>query len=207
MNLTSPIKYWIVWAITYDKARNYEYKAEVLDKFGNTKLAVENALLAKKIAEESTNNDRLLSSLKLLTTLDKEKSAQYAEAYFKLNEELQLKERTIQDKFARIELETDEVIEENETLAKQKETLVGIAIGLLLLGIGVFVIVSQRANNQKLKFQQSQQESNQEIYNLMLSQQGKFQEGKQLEQKRISEEIHDGILGEMLGYTANFKWA
>ena len=53
--------------------------------------------------------------------------------------------------------------------------------------------------NNQLKFKQRQQESNQEIYNLMLSQQGKFEEGKQLEQKRISEELHDGILGEMLG--------
>ena len=54
-------------------------------------------------------------------------------------------------------------------------------------------------SNQKLKLEQKQQESNQEIFNLMLSQQTKFQEGRQLEQKRISEEIHDGILGQMLG--------
>ena len=33
----------------------------------------------------------------------------------------------------------------------------------------------------------------------MLAQQGKFKEGQQLEQKRISEELHDGILGQMLG--------
>ncbi|WP_339333976.1 MULTISPECIES: tetratricopeptide repeat-containing sensor histidine kinase [unclassified Croceitalea] len=185
--------------ITYDKARNYEYKAEVLHKAGKTGLAIENALLGRKIAGETSNNDRLLSSLKLLTILDKKNSAQYADAYFSLSEELQLQERAIQDKFARIELETDEVIEENESLAKEKETLIGITIGLLLLGLGVFVIINQGSNNQKLRFQQEQQESNQEIYNLMLSQQGKFQEGKQLEQKRISEEIHDGILGQMLG--------
>ncbi len=185
--------------IIYDKARNHEYKAEVLHKIGDTDLAIESTLMAKTIAKETFNNDRLLSSLKLLTVLDKKNSAQYAEAYFNLSEKLQQQERTIQDKFARIEMETDEVIEKNESLAKQKETLIGIAIGLLLLGLGTFIIISQRANNQKLKFQQSQQESNQEIYNLMLSQQGKFQEGKQLEQKRISQEIHDGILGQMLG--------
>jgi signal transduction histidine kinase len=182
-----------------DKARNYEYKAELLKKQDKINLAIKNALMAKNIAEETSNNDRLLSSLKLLTTLDSKNSAKYAEAYFNLNEGLQKQERAIQDKFARIEMETDEVIEENESLSKQKETLIGLAIALLLLGLGAFIIINQRANNQRLKFQQSQQESNQEIYNLMLSQQGKFQEGKQLEQKRISEEIHDGILGQMLG--------
>lgn len=181
------------------KARNYQYYAELLIKQGKVDLAIENALMARNIAEETSNNDRLLSSLKLLSTLDRKNSADYSDVYFTLSEDLLRKERAIQDKFARIELETDEVIEENVSLAKQKETLIGLAIGILLLGLGAFIIINQRANNQKLKFQQSQQESNQEIYNLMLSQQGKFQEGKQLEQKRISEEIHDGILGQMLG--------
>ncbi len=182
-----------------DQARNFQYYAELLTKQGKIGSAIENALKAKKIAEETSNNDRLLSSLNLLTTLDNKNSAQDAAAYIDLSEKLQLQERAIQDKFARIEMETDEVIEENMSLAKQKETLIGLGIALLLLGFGIIIIIIQRSNNQRLKFQQTQQESNQEIYNLMLSQQGKFQEGKQLEQKRISEEIHDGILGQMLG--------
>ena len=185
--------------LVYYKARNYEYKAEVLKKQNKIELAIKNAAIAKDIAKETSNNDRLLSSLKLLTTIDKKNSAMHAKAYFKLTEELQVQERAIQDKFARIELETDEVIEENQTLSKQKKNLIGLAIVLLVIGLGTFIIIYQRANNQKLKFQQSQQESNQEIYNLMLSQQGKLQEGKQLEQKRVSEEMHDGILGQMLG--------
>jgi signal transduction histidine kinase len=57
----------------------------------------------------------------------------------------------------------------------------------------------QRIKNQRLRFQQQQQEANQEIFNLMLSQKQKLEEGKQTEQKRISEELHDGILGEMNG--------
>jgi len=182
-----------------DKARNYQYHAELLAKQGNTDLAIKNALKAKEIAEETSNNDRLLSSLKLLSTLDRKNSADYSDVYFTLSENLLRKERAIQDKFARITLETDEVIEENVSLAKQREVLIGLGIGIVLLGLGAFIIIIQRNNNQKLKFKQSQQETNQEIYNLMLSQQGKFQEGKQLEQKRISEEIHDGILGQMLG--------
>ncbi|MGB5360374.1 MAG: ATP-binding protein, partial [Eudoraea sp.] len=37
------------------------------------------------------------------------------------------------------------------------------------------------------------------IFNLMLAQNQKMEEGKQSEQKRISEELHDGILGQMNG--------
>ncbi|WP_339140322.1 ATP-binding protein [Croceitalea sp. MTPC5] len=183
----------------YDKARNYEYHARVLAAKKDTSAAIQKALLARKIAEETKNNDRLLSSLQLLTTLDKRNSATYARSYFDLSETLQLQERSIQDKFARIRMETDEIIEENETLSRQKQLYGGIALGLLVFGIGVFTIISQRISNQRLKFKQKQQESNQEIYNLMLSQQGKIEEGKKSEQKRVSEELHDGILGQMLG--------
>lgn len=183
----------------YKKARNYEFYARILVEEKDTTGAVKQALIAKNMAQESMNNDRLLSSLKLLVTIDKENSAQHAQRYFTLNEELQQQEREIQDKFARIRLETDEIIEENEDLIKDRKLLTGIAIGLLILGISVIVIISQKVSNQRLKFKQKQQESNQEIYNLMLSQQGKLEEGKKTEQKRISEELHDGVLGQLLG--------
>lgn len=183
----------------YTRARNDQYVAEIFAKTGDTVKAVTSGLLAKQLAEETKNNDRLLSSLKLLTTLDTDNSAQHAKAYFTLSEKLHLEERAIQDKFARIQMETDEIMEENEALAKRTELLAGIAIGLLVLGIGVFTIISQRISNQRLKFEQRQQESNQEIYSLMLKQHGKMEEGKKSEQKRVSEELHDGILGQMLG--------
>ena len=182
-----------------DKARNYEYYAELLHQAGNSPLAIRNAKIAKHIAEESFNNDRLLSSLKLLTDLDTINSKQYAQEYYKLNDKLQAQERSIQDKFARIELETDEAIEKNIALAKERKKLIWIGIAIVLLGLGAFIIIMQRNSNQKLRFKQKQQESDEEIVNLMQLQQTKFQEGKQLEQKRISEEIHDGLLGQMLG--------
>ncbi|MEM8506778.1 MAG: ATP-binding protein [Bacteroidota bacterium] len=184
---------------SYELARNYEYGAAIWAKAGDTTNALESGLQAIQIAKETENNDRLLTSLKLLTTLDKQNAAAHAKAYFDLNEKLQLQERNIQDKFARIQMETDEIIEEKEFLERRTALLGGIAMGLLVLGVGIFTIISQRISNQRLKFKQKQQESNQEIYNLMLAQHGKLEEGKKSEQKRVSEELHDGILGQMLG--------
>ncbi|MEM1339154.1 MAG: sensor histidine kinase [Bacteroidota bacterium] len=183
----------------YESARNFKYAAEVYAKSGDTVNALESGKQAVKIAKETENNDRLLTSLELLTTLDKQNAAAHAKAYFDLNEKLQLQERNIQDKFARIQMETDEIIEEKEFLERRTALLGGIAMGLLVLGVGIFTIISQRISNQRLKFKQKQQESNQEIYNLMLAQHGKLEEGKKSEQKRVSEELHDGILGQMLG--------
>ena len=183
----------------YDQARNKQYAAEILRDEGRIWAAQQQALQAKTIAENTGNNDRLLKVLKFLTQVDMPNSARHAKAYFDLNEQLQLQERNMQDKFARIRLETDEVIEKNVSLSKRTELLAGVAIGLLILGIGIFTIISQRVSNQELKFKQKQQESNQEIYGLMLAQHGKMEEGKKSEQKRVSEELHDGILGQMLG--------
>jgi len=72
-------------------------------------------------------------------------------------------------------------------------------VAAIALGVLTLVMIDQRRKNQKLRFEQAQQRTNQEIFNLLLAQSSKIEEGKQLEKKRISEELHDGILGQMLG--------
>lgn len=183
----------------YEMARPKQYYAELLASKGDTSQAIQLAQESYAIAKETYNNDRSLEALMLLTKLDPAHGSTYADDYYKLNETIKEEERTKRDKFARIRMETDEIIEKNEILTQEKQVWVGAAFALILFGTAFLIIVTLYINNNRLKFRQKQQESNQEIYNLMLSQQGKFEEGKQLEQKRISEELHDGILGEMLG--------
>ncbi len=181
------------------QARTKQYYAELLAAKGDTANALQYAKESRTVALETHNNDRLLEVLQLLTQLDKANAANYANAYYELNEVIKEEERTKRDKFARIRLDTDKIKEENVLLSRERQLWAGAVLGLVVLGLTTTVIVLQYINNNRLKFKQKQQESNQEIYNLMLSQQGKFEEGRQLEQKRISEELHDGILGEMLG--------
>ncbi|WP_437395218.1 tetratricopeptide repeat-containing sensor histidine kinase [Flagellimonas lutimaris] len=183
----------------YDRARLHYYNAELSAAKGNTKEAIDEAKEAYAIAKETYNNDRSLDALRLLNRLDPANSQSYFEEYNQLDETISEEERTKRDKFARIRMETDDIIEENQLLTKEKQLWIGASLLLIVFGIIILVIISLYVSNSRLKFKQRQQESNQEIYNLMLSQQGKLEEGKQLEQKRISEELHDGILGEMLG--------
>jgi len=168
--------------------------------------AIKNAHEALNLAIESNNNERLLSTLSLLATLDQNNASKYFQKYTTLNDSLQTEERKQQNKFARIRFETDKFIANNlelesekEVLSKQKQIWIGIAIGFFLLGLSIYIIINQRAKNQKLRFDQQQQASNQEIFNLMLTQKQKVDEVKRMEQKRISEELHDGVLGKMLG--------
>ena len=165
----------------------------------DTVTAIQHAQEAKRFSEESSNNKRLLKTLELLPRVDPKNAVVYTQEYMSLNDSLLREERQIRNKFERIRFETDEVIEKNQLLARQKQLLLGIALGIFLLGAAILVIISQRIKNQRLKFKQQQQETDREIFNLMLAQSGKLEEGKQLEQKRVSQELHDGILGQMLG--------
>lgn len=180
-------------------ARTHYNLAEFYLEQKDTALALNHAREAKMYAAESNNNKRLLQTLRLFPHLDPKNTYEYAEEYIKLDDSLQREERRIRDKFARIRFETNEVLLNNQLLARQRQLWVGIAAGVFLLALAVFVIINQIRRNQKLQFQRKQQESNQEIFNLLLSQKGKLEEGKHLEQRRVSEELHDSILSQMLG--------
>ncbi|WP_425237361.1 tetratricopeptide repeat-containing sensor histidine kinase [Ulvibacterium sp.] len=180
-------------------SRSYYNLSEYYLSQGDTAQAMVQAQNAKTYSEQSSNNKRLLQTLQLMARLEPQNALAYTQRYMVLNDSLIQEERKARNKFARIRFETDEFIAENEILTREKQLWAGIAVGLLLLGLAIYVIVDQRAKNQKLRFQQQQQASNQEIFNLMLAQKQKVEEGKKMEQKRISEELHDGVLGKMLG--------
>ncbi|MDT7830671.1 tetratricopeptide repeat protein [Pricia sp. S334] len=165
----------------------------------DTTVAISHAKNALRYAEFVDNNERILRTLKLLSRLDPENSFSYNRRYIVLNDSLQEEERQTRNKFARIRFETDEYIAENQMLESEKQLWAGIAIAIFLLGASAVVIFNQRSKNQKLRFQQEQQAANQEIFNLMLAQKQKEEEGRKSEQKRISEELHDGVLGSMMG--------
>lgn len=181
------------------KSRSHFGFAEYYWGKNDTTAALSQAKKALSYAEMANNNNRVLETLRLLTRIDPNNSSFYNQRYITLNDNLQEEERQIRDKFARIRFETDEYIAENEILESETRLWAGIAFAIFLLGASAFIMLDQRAKNQKLRFQQQQQASNQEIFNLMLAQKQKEEEGKKAEQKRISEELHDGVLGRMLG--------
>ncbi|TJY37694.1 tetratricopeptide repeat-containing sensor histidine kinase [Pontimicrobium aquaticum] len=148
----------------------------------------------------SVNNHRdQLAALKLLSKLDTPNSSTYLTKYVTLNDSLQSEERAIRNKFTRIRFETDQFIEQTEKLSLEKKliSLIGFVL-ILLLGASIFII-RQKFKNRKLLLEQEQQKDKEQIYNLMLEQQSKLEEGKIQERTRISEELHDHILGSMYG--------
>ncbi len=162
---------------------------------------------ALRYAEEAYNlssellvYEILMDALKVLSDLKEgEEGKAYLKKHIRLGDSLLDVERNGRNKFARIEFETDELEAENLKISRDKLYLSILSIGLMLTAILIYIVINQRARNKELQLVQEQQRANEEIYNLMLEQQDKVDEARTQEKKRISEELHDGVLGRLFG--------
>ena len=153
-----------------------------------------------KISKDIPINELYLESMLILAELTKnETSKAYLQEHIKLSDSLLKNERLVRNKFARIKYETDQLEAENEQISKENLYLILLSLGLLLAAILIYIIITQRARNKELKLMQMQQEANEAIYNVLLNQQDKIEEARSNEKKRVSLELHDGILGRLFG--------
>ena len=79
---------------------------------------------AFKTAQKSNNKRNYLFPLKQLAILEPQKAAEYNKEYIFINDSLQKAERKMEEKFTRIEYETDEIKKENTDLTVQNRNLV-----------------------------------------------------------------------------------
>jgi signal transduction histidine kinase len=158
---------------------------------------------ARQTAKNSKNYRNVLLPLKQLAIIEPKKAAAYNKEYIHINDSLQKAERKMGDKFTRIEYETDEVKQENTNLTTQNRNLVYIFGSILILGMFLYIIKAQKTKNRELLFKQEQQKVNEEIYNLMISQQSNVETIRIKEKKRVAQELHDGVLGRMFGVRMN----
>lgn len=184
----------------YGIATNTLHLAEYYKSKGEDSISKKYAIQANEMSSELKNNEELLKSYQILSGVSGSREGlAYANKYIALNDSLVNEERLFRDKFARIRFETDEIAERNLKISRENEILIIAILGLTALFLLGYIIFRQQQSNKELLFAQTQQEANQEIYRLLLNQQIKLEEGRQLEQKRMSEELHDGVLGRLFG--------
>ncbi|WP_367773020.1 ATP-binding protein [Flavobacterium sp. WC2421] len=185
--------------IFINKIHLSEYFASKMDTVRAIEYSKEALLLAR-----STNVSRdILVALKQLSLIEPEKSSVYSKEYIHINEEMQKEERSMGDKFSRIEYETDRIKDENSSLADQNRNLVYVFSFITILGLFLYIIKAQKTKNRELLYKQQQQKANEDIYNLMISQQNTIETNRVKEKKRVAQELHDGVLGRMFGVRMN----
>ncbi|MBQ0770047.1 MAG: tetratricopeptide repeat protein, partial [Bizionia sp.] len=178
---------------------NQYYGEYLLDKDNNAE-ALAHINKAYKLAKELSANESILNTLLLKSKIgDDSISKNHLLRHIELNDSLLLKERLIRNKFARIDYETDVIKKEKEIISKQRLWLLLISAILLISLFLLYSIKTHRSRKREIEIAKSQQEANENIYSLMLSQQKQLNEAKEQEKKRISQDLHDGILGRLFG--------
>lgn len=176
-----------------------EYYSHVKD----FKKAIEYSKKAIEIAERSKIPLNIVVALKQASLVDKENSSKYSEDYIRISDSLQIAERNSKDRFARISLETDEIIKQKNSIEQSSRDILNYFVGTLALIGLLFFMRTQRSKRREAALKLAQQQANEDIYKLIISQQGKLNEGKIMEKNRIAKEIHDGVLGRLFGLRLN----
>lgn len=169
----------------------------------DTVKAIQYSNEALELSRKTKNYRNVLGALKQLASIEPKKAALYNKEYIHINDSLQKSERKMGEKFSRIQYETDIIKDENTNLEVQNRNLVYIFSGLAMLGLFTYLIKAQKTKNRELLFKQQQQKANEEIYNLMISQQNTIEGIRIKEKKRVARELHDGVLGRMFGVRIN----
>ena len=185
--------------ITNSKSVISDYYKYAKDTINAIKYAKE----ANVLASEIKNSVEYLTTLQQLANVDIQNSKKYLDRYIVYNDSLLTEERRTQNKFTRIEFETDAYIEEAEKLSHQNLLITIASIATILLLSMLYFIRVQKVNNAKLRSEADEQKANEEVYILSMQQQTKLEEERVNERNRISEELHDGILGKLFGTRVN----
>lgn len=182
---------------------SFIHLSEYYYKIGDYNAALKYANTSFDLAKKSKGANDVLLSLKQMAIVDKTNASIYSDDYIRINDSLYLVERNSKDRFARIQLETDEIIKENSFLEEKNRNILNYFFASILIFSLLLYMRTQRSKNRYLIMEQAQQKANEDIYRLIISQQDKLEEGKNLEKSRIAKEIHDGILGRLFGLRLN----
>lgn len=177
--------------------------SEYYQTIGSVELSKQYSKIALEMAKKSKVPIDIIAALKQASYVDKVNSSKYSEDYIRISDSLQVVERNSKDRFARIELETEEIKKENVFLEEKNRDILNYFMGTMAIAGLLFFMRAQRAKSRELILKQAQQKANEDIYKLIISQQGKIDEGRIMEKTRIAKELHDGVLGRMFGLRLN----
>lgn len=161
--------------------------------------ALQHFSIAYELAKQTKTHRDQLAILKLKKQANPAKAAKYQEIYINLSDSLLLEERNTRNKFAKIEFETEQIEQEKTDLAKKMNFILILStLTVFLLGT-LYFLYRQKVKNKVLVLEKEQQKSNEEVYNLLLTQQQQVDQVRAFEKKRIATELHDGVISELFG--------
>lgn len=172
----------------------------------DTSKAFNHYMESRKLSIQKGLNQEFLESTLALANMGGNRSSEFYNDYIEKATQFQREERLVKNRFAKIRYQTDELIAETKRLTEQKIWIALVSALVILSLLLLYYVRIQLNKNKELAYEREQRIANEEIYKLMLKQQSRLEEGRQQERKRISSDLHDGILGRLYGTRLSFEF-
>ena len=143
--------------------------------------------------------EEIKKSLQLLSQVDYKNATVYDKKYITISDSLTKAQRINRNKYARIEYETSVVEDENKLLSTKNTYILIGSIVLILLLVSIIIYRYIKSQKREIEFRKSQQKAEEEIFDLLKEYQLKLSIAKELEQNRISKELHDSVMNKLYG--------
>lgn len=173
---------------------SYMKLSEYYKSLNNEEKAIDYANKSLNLAKSIQYLEAELKAYTQLSEIDHNQAHQYFTISNQIRDSLDKADRAIRNKFTRIEYETDTYIEKTQKLATTNIYLSFLSGLLVVISLLIYNIVRQRSKNKQFQLQNELDQDKIEMYMLSVKSQEKFEEGKYEERKRISMDLHDGVL-------------
>jgi signal transduction histidine kinase len=181
--------------IIYQLKNLGEYYAIVKDTTTSIKYLNQSLQLAQKLKM----GEEIKKCLQLLSQVDYKNATVYDKKYIAISDSLTKAQRINRNKYARIEYETSVVEDENKLLSTKNTYILIGSIVLILLLVSFIIYRYIKSQKREIEFRKSQQKAEEEIFDLLKEYQLKLSIAKELEQNRISKELHDSVMNKLYG--------
>lgn len=172
-----------------------EYYAIVKD----TTLSIKYLNQSLQLAHKLKMGDEIKKSLQLLSQVDYKNATFYDKKYIAISDSLTKAQRINRNKYARIEYETTVVEDENKLLSTKNTYILIGSIVLILILVSIIIFRYIKSQKREIEFRKAQQKAEEEIFDLLKEYQLKLSIAKELEQNRISKELHDSVMNKLYG--------
>lgn len=151
------------------------------------------------LTEKLKMGEEIKKSLKLLSQVDLYNATAYNNRYIVISDSLTKAQRINRNKYARIEYETAVVEDENKLLSTKNTYILIGSIVMILILLSIIILRYIKSQKREIEFRKSQQKAEEEIFDLLKEYQLKLSIAKELEQNRISKELHDSVMNKLYG--------
>lgn len=197
------IKIYDSLGVDNENAIAHVYLSEFYIRQNDTIRAILESENALSLAKKDNAPNYYLIALGHAGAINFKKASEYIQKYHQLNDSLQFEERKARSQFYKIQLETNEIVQQKQNAIQQKWIVLSVITGFLIIAILLFVVFRQHARQKLWRYFQNQQNTNQEVYALLLDQQIKIQKARNAEKKRIAMELHDSVMNRLASIRMN----